>query len=345
MAILCFEGFEGGVLTPEFSGVDLTTGTARTGVGYYEADSTLTCTMPSSATRVTVGFALSPAANVFTGGPFSICQLRDTAGTVQLTLGQVTGQTVKLYRGTTAGTQIADTGFLWTPGAWHYVEIQATLADAGGTCIVHIDEIEVVNFTGDTRNSGALGSWGSLTFLNNIAGGSFKVDDIYVLDQVDDTATTGRVDNTFLGAVRVEPLYPNGDGASSQWVGSDGNSVNNYLLVDEASANTSDYVGSPTTGNRDLYALQNTGASTTTAMAVRASLYASKSDIGTIGLKPILKENNGTGSEFLGSQIVPGSVAYTHYWDTIRKTKPSGGAWSKSDVDALQVGVEVTTGL
>ena len=94
--------------------------------------------------------------------------------------------------------------------------------------------------------------------------GTTIFDDVYLM------AGTG---DEFLGDCTVATLLPTGNGFVNQFVGSDGNSTDNYLLVDEQPPSSTDYVGSATTGQQDLYTLTNlTGSGT--VLAVAPTIYA-----------------------------------------------------------------------
>lgn len=345
MAILAFEGFEGSTTTPEFSAETISTTTPHTGDYSSVSSSNLTCTLPTAVTtRVTVGCAFwaSQFTTSTSGNNPQIFSLRDSANNAHLTLTLNADGTLSLRRGlSTTGAVIATSTASIVASSWFYFEIQATIADTGGVCKVRMDGAEIISYTGDTRNAGTA-EVKTIVFHNNIAGGTWRTDDIYVVDAVDDTAVSGRPDNDFLGMVRVQGLYPNGNGTSSQWVGSDGNSTDNYLLVDEPSANTSDYVASSVVGNRDLYPVTDPLATAGAVLAVRTSAYVAKSDTGNVGVKVVLKESGG--SEVIEPQIIPGTT-FAHFHGPLRKTKPSGGAWTLATVTNMQVGVEASSGL
>ena len=59
----------------------------------------------------------------------------------------------------------------------------------------------------------------------------------------------------FLGPIAVETLRPNGNGAVNQWAGSDGDSADNWQLVDDPTVDNGSYVYSTTVGQQDLYTM------------------------------------------------------------------------------------------
>ena len=142
------------------------------------------------------------------------------------------------------GTTLATTTQAWSAdNVWHYVELKMFLSDTVGSIYAQVDgAAETLSYVGtngalDTRNGGS-GYFNWIYFVGT-SSSSFDIDDLYICDD------NGSVNNDFLGDVRVEAIFPSGNGNSSVLVGSDGNSTDNYALVDEATPSTGDYVGSP----------------------------------------------------------------------------------------------------
>lgn len=338
MAIEFFDGFEAGMLDrwADFTTSNIVAGAARSGgyglsslgVGQY-----FTLTLPASAKK-TIGFAYKLDAGGWGSASHQMLMIYSGADlhlnvSFDGSLGHIT-----VRRGD--NTLLATSALNYTfAGVWKYIEVQATIADSGGTCIVRVDGTEWINFTGDTRNAGSATDIDKVRMFHPSAFGA-TTDDWYVTNGTDDTATSGRADNGFLGDLKVEGLLPNGNGATSQWVGSDGNSTDNYLLVDEQPANTSDYVGSSVIGDRDFWTMADT-ATTGTVYAVSGVVHAAKSDAGAAALKVLLRDSGGT--VVTGSSISM-STTWVTYNGTVYTAKPTGGAWTVAAVNGLQLGVE-----
>lgn len=140
-----------------------------------------------------------------------------------------------------------------------------------------------------------------------------------------------------LGDVHVAYLLPNGNGASSEWLGSDGNSTNNYQLVDEHPASATDYVGTGTTGKKDSYQMSNLPAAAASVLAVQPLVFAFKSDTGAEpSVSYVLRESGGT--EATGAVAGIGTTM-AGVAGSIHHTRPSGGAWSVSDVNSMEAGI------
>lgn len=345
MAIIYQDGF--GTIPnfrPEQSGFTPFVQTGRDGIGQALGTNSngavWTCVLPSAIAHGFVGCGRYMSAAAVGGTPADnrfLLSLRGDAGaTTHLTVNFDANGRLQLRRGLYNGTIIATSSH--TPVAantWHFYEIEWTIADAGGICKVRLDQVEVINFVGDTRNGGtnltidAIGAgFGDTTTRSNM-------DDLYVCD---DTGIAPK--NTFLGDVAIREQRANGNGATNQWIGSDGNSVDNYLNVDEIPFSTADYTGrvSTATAERDLYAFADLTGTIPTVFAVQVHDYAAKTDAGAGSIKTIARSSGGT---VVGSAALPLSTTAGVVSGAILNTDPDGATWTKALVDSTQFGVEV----
>jgi hypothetical protein len=159
-----------------------------------------------------------------------------------------------------------------------------------------------------------------------------RIDDLYVCD-----GTGSAPYNDFLGERVVKAKRLVGNGAASQWTGSDGNSTDNYLLLDEDPLNTTDYVASSTAGQQDLYAL-SAATGLLSVDAVQVAAYTSKSDSGARSWKPLIRNTAGTVDT---GAAVALSTTWTLQQGAVRQTDPAGAAWTTTTVNGIQAGAEV----
>jgi hypothetical protein len=164
-----------------------------------------------------------------------------------------------------------------------------------------------------------------------VNGGAGQFDDFYVCNAL------GAENNTFLGDVVIQTLNPSADGTSSQLLGSDGNSVSNYLLVDEAPPNTTDYVGSATDDLKDTYNFTNLTGTPTSIRAVRVLAYAAKSDAGTKSLA-LVTRSGGTEAQ---SADKPLSMTWAYYGEMLIDDPTDSADWTQAKVDGAEFGVKV----
>lgn len=232
------------------------------------------------------------------------------------------------------GTTLATATTILKPNVFYYVEFYVKIDNATGAYDLVIDGTSEASASGvDTQNTA--NATASRLIMGKDVANNFNADydDFYVCDDQGAGPT-----NAFLGDIRVEALFPNGNGNSSVLVGSDGNSVDNYLLVDETQANDdTDYVQGSTVGNKDTYAYTNPSSTSGSVYAVQPLPLARKTDAGVRSIATVARlaatEEDGANKAL--------SASYAYLSD-IRETKPGGGAWSLADVGSAEFGVKVT---
>lgn len=218
-------------------------------------------------------------------------------------------------------------------GAWHYIEVRQRSAVVGGYFDVRVDGVPVVSYVGDTSpkypNNGTDHSVTHMTWTGLAS--SINVDDIYICDRL------GTEHNDFLGEIQVEGLFPNGNGAFSQWTGSDGNSVDNYLLVDESPASETDLVQSDVVGAKDTYQFTNLAMAAGQILAVQPTIYLSKANAGPAAAKTVERLANGVerkSNSYPALNMMP--------FSPLPQTRdPEGAVWTVESVNASQFGAEV----
>ena len=239
-----------------------------------------------------------------------------------------------VYTGSGAGTEVGRTASgIINANVETYIEIRCKHSATVG-------EIEV-------RVNGNPTPALSLTGLNTgtasdqveLAGGGSGTRDIsaWYFVAVDATAP-----NDFLGHIRYAAGQASGNGNSSQLVGSDSDSTDNYLLVDDPPlTHDSDatYVQSGTVGEKDTYTMPNLPTPPLTIIAVCPLLIAKKTDAGTRSIVPVVRSG---GADYDGDPAFLG-LSY----DTFKQAfllDPNGDiAWTESAVNAMETGVKVAS--
>jgi hypothetical protein len=175
----------------------------------FNGTSLVTPTFANQATW-TVGFAFQ---NFNLGGSninMPMLNIRD-ATTAQLTLAY--NPATRIFSLLRAGTVIGTGVKVTTVGSWYYVEIQGFIDPTLGTVTVKVNTVSDITFSGNTQVS-------ANNYANNIEfrgpqgiglGGTYYIDDMYILD------STGALNNTFLGDMKVEGIQVNDAGNYAQW--------------------------------------------------------------------------------------------------------------------------------
>lgn len=288
-------------------------------------------TIPTQ-TEYVIGFAFKLSSFV-TGRAF--LRFYDASGNLQGELRAGSSNTIIYARN---GTTLATGSTSLITSTWYYIEWKLLVDNATGYSEVRINGDVEMTFTGDTQasanaNIGQFGFDGEYSVFSD-SGSVFSLDDIYVLD------TTGSAPNDdFLGDVRVECLFPNDNGNSSQFLGSDSNSTDNYLLVDDTSPDgDTTYVEDDVVSDKDTYAYTDLEVTTGIVYGVQLVPMVRKTDTGARKFKPVTRLS---ATEVDGTEQTLGSTYL--YFPEIQEEKPGGGAWLVADVNSAEFGVKVTT--
>ncbi len=295
---------------------------------YYASvgsNNTFSKTIPASS-KVFMGAGFNPQANN-TNFQFQVYGDNGVTGHISLFRNGATGK-LDLIAG---GVTVASTTSTITTSLWVYVEMSATIADAGGTVEVRLNGSPTpeINFTGDTKNGGTNNTIDKVVVANFT--NTTWLADLYVCND------TGTTNNNFLGDVCVRTLVPNADGAFSQLTGSDGNQVANYLLVDERPASAADYTGSPTTGLLDTYGITDLPAGISAVYGAQLTSVMAKSDATAATAKPVVRSS---GTNYFGTTQTL-STSYTHYYDLFENDPATGVLWTVGGINAAEIGMEV----
>ena len=291
-------------------------------------------TIPESATYI-VGFAFRPG---LTNGTNPIIGFR-YFNTTQVDVRFASG--TNLLSVTRNGTTLETGTTALTLDVWYYIELKATIHDTTGSYELRINGVTEASDTNVDTNAQGFANinqlmLGSITNVNTQQTLGYY-DDLYLCDTVD-SGVGGVPNNDFLGDVKVVAIFPNGNGNSSQFDGSDGNSTDNYLLVDEQDWDSdTTYVESNTATEKDTYAYSDV-TGTGTVYGVHILPGARKTDAGTRSGVTVARLS---GTETDGPVFAPG-VSY-QYWADIREAKPGGGSWSIANVNSAEFGVKVNS--
>lgn len=231
------------------------------------------------------------------------------------------------------GTTVATGTTVLSVSTWYYIELKVVIGNAGSYELRLQGSTELVDATEDTQaTANAFGNGFFIGKATNSPAGIHRYDDLYVCDG------SGGVNDDFLGDVRVQCMFPSGNGNSSQFDGSDGNTTDNYLLVDEAAPdNETTYVQSPDIGDKDTYAYSDLTPTAGDVFGVQIVPYCRKTDAGTRSLVSVARLS-GTEEDSSDKAL---STSYIYMAD-IRETKPGGGSWTISDVNSSEFGVKVS---
>lgn len=342
MTLLFCDGFDDGMTSSKYSGfgggtVSATYGRNGNGIGMQNGVINRKI-IPAADEHATLiqGVAWKPMSQ--SGISSAILDFASDGGaTVHLTLYRGTDGTLRVYRGD-GTTQLGASVQTFLADTWYYVEMKATLSDTVGTAEVRVNGVVWIALTNvDTKNGGTKTVFDSYSLRGvggNAGGRIYAFDDYYVCNGA------GAVNNDFLGEIAIETLLPNGNGSQSDFSGTDGNSVDNYLLVDETTPNITDYVGSSVSGARDLYTFADLTRTGGTVKGVQVSGYVGKSDSLAVSYKlPVARSGTVNSGP---TKAIAGAAGAFEAGLRIAETDPvSGAAFTIANVNSIEAGVEV----
>ncbi len=293
-----------------------------------------------------IGMAFNPGTSGTNAYRMNLITLFDggvlaTAGNVQLNLVLNNDLTLSLCRNA-HGTVLGTSTLTLTAGQWHYVELKWSIADsvAAGAVEVMVGGVSFLTLaattdTKHTANAFATGFalTGNVPAITGAGTSPWQIDDVYWAD------LTGGVNDDFLGDRRVVAIRPSGNGNSSDMVGSDADSTDNYLLVDDNPGHDSDttFVGSATVGDHDSYAMSDLPGTTNEVTAVQVVMNAKKTDTGSRSINSVVR---------IGSTDYDGSAkaltdSYTAHLQVYDQSPATAAAWGVSEVNGMEAGVKV----
>lgn len=217
-----------------------------------------------------------------------------------------------------------------TANAWRHLECKVLIHLTAGTVEVRAEGVTVLNLSGIRTLSaigGAATSVGMVSAMSPQDGGAPAM---YWKDLILWDSTTGN-NNNFFGSCQVLKITPNGD-TTLNWTPSTG--TTGYNLINETTPDDDgSYVSAPfPIPGISQFTLTDLPVNVSTVRAVQIMHRSRKTDggDGNIQTSAVSGANTGNGADR------PITTAYTYFWD-IFDLDPSGSAWSRTLVNALQL--------
>ena len=217
--------------------------------------------------------------------------------------------------------------------SWTFVEVGYRISNTNGYLRVRVNGVQILELLGDTyRGTGTPDTLASFGFYAAYSSNYLhhRLQDIYICDN------TGPAPyNTFLGDVTAERLYPDDNGTVSELVGSDGNSIDNYLNVQDNSMLT--YNESDTPGDRDLYKMSGVSEGAASVLGVQIQ---AQGTVDTEGISAVRTVTSDGVNETL-DPVVGLGIGKTYLLTNIQTAAPDGTPWTVAKVEAAEYGVEI----
>lgn len=218
---------------------------------------------------------------------------------------------------------------------WHYIECKFVSDNSTGSIEIRVNGI-IVKVATNIDTSVTSDENANLTLGTDRRSGttSIEFDDLYICDSL------GSDNNDYLGDINVEMIKPDGNGNTSNFTGSDANSVDNYLHVDDGAApdDDSSYVEDSVAANKDLYTYTALPSDTNVVKGLGVKTLARHTNAGGPQLKSVVRSNvteSDSGDLAFGLDYIARQKIYEQDPNT-------SSAWTESGVNAMEAGVKVS---
>ena len=238
---------------------------------------------------------------------------------------------LKLYRWQYGNEDLISTSVTTAPArGWHYVELQVTQGSGNGVLSVRLNGVLAIQMNAQDTIQG--GGQLLTTFLGAIPGQScpltLDVDDFYIAD------TSGTINNTFLGDVRVDALKPQADGSLNQWTVTPSGTAAWEAVSDEDEATN---ISAPNIGLRQSFDVEPLPVMATPAIfGVQLTLLARKTDAGLGKVKGLVVSGAQT---TVSPEVI---LQEQQAWQcALFERNPNGNVqWTEAAFNAAEFGVE-----
>lgn len=213
---------------------------------------------------------------------------------------------------------------------WHYLEFLLTQSSGAGTVQVRLNGSIAINLTGQNTQYGAgplltafVGAVPSQAALATV-----DIDDFYMAD------TSGTINNTFLGDVRVDLLLPNEAGTLNQFAPTPSGATPWQIAADNDEATV---LTATATGQRQSFGFAALPTMSTPAICgVQVTSLARKTDAGSTTMKALAVSGAST------STSTAINLQEQAAWNTaVIERNPNGAAvWTEATLNAAEFGVE-----
>lgn len=286
--------------------------------------------LDATRTSLIVGAAIRVAPFENTGVEPVLLGVRDANAQVSHLVKIGEDGRLKLYRGQYGYEQLLSTSIATAPArGWHYVELQVVQGTSNGVLSVRVNGLLAIQLTAQNTLQG--GGQLLTAFVGAVPGEpcpvTVDVDDLYLAD------TSGTINNTFLGDVRVDALSAQANGALNQWTVEGAASAWQAVSDgDEASG-----IRANAAGLRQTFDIAPLPAMATPALhGVQVTMLARKTDAGLGKVKGLVA--SGAQAAVSADLILQEQLA----WHTaLFERNPNGNVpWTEAAFNAAEFGVE-----
>lgn len=230
---------------------------------------------PNTRDTIIIGFAFRADVSEFhKNKSYRIVRVLDDAAlssaVEQFEIRLVAAADGKTYKWRVKANQltVAETASIYANNEWYYVEFEVKVHNTTGTVKIVVDGSIVVNVTAKDTSTKGSGVWGHVTVdlpgrTATLEKGDFRFDDYYIIS----VEASGN-NNTFMGDIIMEPVFPNADSVVSptpynDWTLFGAGLTKRYEAVDDALSGAIDddvsYVWTVADNQKQTFAISTLG--------------------------------------------------------------------------------------
>lgn len=232
-------------------------------------------------------------------------------------------------------------------GAWFYIEAKVKIHSTSGEVHIRVNE-QLVNwvgsgttsYSGNTRRAGTNNYFTTVGLGggdgSTVSGwGTAYFDDFYYCNDA------GSINNSYLGDVQLQAIYPDGAGNSTQWAPNTGN---NWAAVDETSPDDdTTYIQSSTVGHLDMFTMQNISATAAQVKGLLINNRIMKDDATARQYSSMVKDVSSGGVNTAVATRTTPYGSYTNQQDVSEVSPATSTYWTVAQVNAMEAGIKVVS--
>lgn len=261
--------------------------------------------------------------------PWKLIQARyGSSDQIQLAIDDFNYKRLALLIG---GTTVAVSTKGMLLSCYNWVEMKVVCHPTNGNIIVKVNEEEYINYTGDTESVAGE----TIDNIRFLAYYNSWWSDVYICND------SGSYCNNFLGEIDIQTLLPVASGSLNGFDGSDGNSIDNYLQVDDYSIlQTGTYVSGVIDGTQETYDFNDLflKPGVEEVVGVKGSTYPWRDDVNP--------DISGVHLFYISGVLVsgdqyslPSTRTIANYRSHIFSNNPvTASAWQVADISGIQYG-------
>lgn len=267
--------------------------------------------------------------------PIRLFGILDPSASSLILLSLTSNGTLRVTDAASGTTDSAVTNVI-AVGVWCRIEVKFNLgtSTSTGSLEVRVNGVTVLTLSAQNYFSSAAGALTRFYNTATVSTGDRVFDDIVLND------STGTVNNSWLGDVRIDTIQPTADTAQADWAKSSGTS--GFALIDDtlgAADGDATYLSSNTVGNKSEFVMSDLPSASGSVFALQMRTKSERAGLSPRTYRTYLKS-----SSAIANGVTQQAYALMYGWayNGIADTDPNTtAAWVDAGVNAVNLGLEL----